>query len=95
MVDGVPDVEIGGPGTAPDGERIYVDLSSTANALDIGLGVDTKFASSERSLRAGQHITSPFKVTLTDRVVRASGIALVNNQGESIDQNASFEADCS
>ena len=95
MVDGVPDVEIGGPGTAPDGERVYVELSSTANALDIGLGVDTKFASPERGLRAGQHVTRPFTVTVTDRVVRASGIALASKQGESVDQNASFEADCS
>lgn len=94
MEGGAIDAEISGPGTAPDGEPIFVDFSSTAQALSIGLGVDKPFSSPERQLRGGQYVTRPFSVTLTGQTVLASEIVLAADDGSVIDDKASFEVDC-
>lgn len=92
--DGVHDIEVGGPGVGPDGQPIYVEFTSTGNALDIGLGVDGAFATAERRLIAGQHVTQPIAFEVSGNVIRASGVALGTDQGERVDDNASFEIDC-
>lgn len=94
MEGGAIDAEISGPGTAPDGEPIFVDFSSTGQALTIGLGVDKPFSSPERQLRGGQYVTRPFSVTLTGQTVLASEIVLAADDGSVIDDKASFEVDC-
>ncbi|MCM8729877.1 hypothetical protein ACFO8O_02680 [Hephaestia sp. GCM10023244] len=94
VADGVADVEIAGPGTDPDGKPVYVELSSTGNALAIGLGVDRAFATAEHKLIGGQHVTRPFTVVVSGQNVRVSNIALATDQGAPFDQDASFEADC-
>src|SRR5690554_3112423 len=53
---GIKDIEIGGPGANPDGKPIYVTYSSTADSLDIQLGVDKPSASSEHELVAGRSV---------------------------------------
>ncbi|MBN8726276.1 MAG: hypothetical protein J0H15_01045 [Xanthomonadales bacterium] len=78
--NGAPDIEVGGPGTAPDGERIYVEFSSTARALDIHLGVDTPFASPERSLRAGVG-SGEMPIEVTGRTIRVAELELVDDAG--------------
>ena len=78
--DGVPDIEVGGPGTAPDGEPIHVGFSSTARALDIHLGVDTPFASPERSLRADVG-GGDMPIEVTGRTIRVAELELVDDAG--------------
>lgn len=91
---GLDDVEVGGAGVGPDGAPIYVEFSSTANALDISLGVDRPFASAENRLIGGRSASRPFDITVSGKVISASGVALNKNNGEPFDANASFEIDC-
>lgn len=91
---GIDDIEIGGPGKSPDGEPIYVEYSSTADELEIKLGVDKPFTTSEYKFVAGQHSTEPIEYSVSGKTVRATGISLANAQGAIIDTEASFEIDC-
>ena len=74
---GEHDIEIEGPGTTPDGEPFWLSFSSTGDELALALGVDKRFASSERSLKAGGHISSPLAVQVEGKRVRVSGIELL------------------
>lgn len=93
--EGVDDIEIGGPGKSPDGEPIYVEYSSTADELEIKLGVDKPSTTSEHKFVAGQHTTQSIEYSVSGMTVRATGISLANGQGEIIDTEASFEINCS
>ena len=86
------DVEIAGPGKAPDGEKVFVQFSSTGDVLTIDLGIDSAFDSSERSWQAGQYITNKLKVDVSGRTVRVAELELVDLQGNR--QPGSFEAEC-
>ena len=86
------DVEIAGPGEAPDGEKVFVQFSSTGDVLTIDLGIDSAFESSERSWQAGQYITNKLKVDVSGRTVRVAELELVDVQGNR--QPGSFEAEC-
>ena len=77
----VLDIEAGGPGKAPNGEKIYVEFSSTANELSIDVGVDTPFASSERTLKAGQFVSKKMQVEVLDKTIRVAELELVDEQG--------------
>ena len=92
------DIEIEGPGKAPDGEPFWLSFSSTGNELGVSLGVDKPFASSTRSLKAGQHISSPFKVEVSGRQVRATGIELrrIEDQRDTVavPGPSSLQVDC-
>lgn len=92
---GVDDIEIGGAGVGPDGAPIYVEFSSTANALDIGLGVDRPFVTAERQIRGGRSASRPFEITVSGQVVKAASVSLKKENGETFDDNASFEITCS
>ena len=74
---GAHDIEIEGPGTTPDGEPFWLSFSSTGDELELALGVDQRFANSERSLKAGGHISSPLAVQVEGKRVRVSGIELL------------------
>lgn len=91
---GLHDIEVGGAGVGPDGAPIYVEFSSSANELDIKMGVDRPFVSTENRLVGGRSASRPFDITVTGKVIRASGVALNKNNGEPFDPNASFEIDC-
>ena len=86
------DIEISGPGKAPDGEMIHVDFSSTANELSIELGVDKPFARSGRSLKAGEFVTRKMLVEASDKAVRVADLELVDEQGNR--RSGSLEIDC-
>lgn len=90
--DGFNDIEISGPGTAPDGEPVFIDFSSTANALDIALGVDTPFASADRILRAGQHATQTMDIQVDGRTIRVAHLVLADSDGQH--QTGSLEINC-
>ena len=92
---GMDDVEIGGAGVGPDGAPIYVEFSSTADALTIGLGVDKPFATAEHQIQGGRVYSQPIDVAVSGRTVQASGVALKTDNGEPVDDNASFEIHCS
>jgi hypothetical protein len=92
--NGVDDIEIRGPGTAPDGERIHFDLSSTANEVAVGLGVDSPFSSPKRQLKAGKYSSQEFAIVLSGSAIIISKLVLVDGQGQSIDSNASLRIDC-
>src|SRR5690606_36470477 len=85
----VMDIEIGGAGQAPDGEKIYFEFSSTADALSIELGVDTPFASSDRTLNARQFVST---MTVSCKAVRVAEQELGDDQGNR--QSASQQIDC-
>lgn len=92
---GMDDVEVGGAGVGPDGTPIYVEFSSTANALTIGLGVDKPFATAEHRIQGGRVYSQPIDITVSGRTVQASGVALKTDNGEPVDGDASFEIHCS
>lgn len=92
--EGAYDIEMGGPGTAPDGEVFYFEFSSTANALSVDLGVDSRFASAERVLQAGRHVSEEFTVQVEGEVLSIAGLVLVDENGQLIDEAASLRVDC-
>lgn len=85
----VMDIEIGGPGKAPDGEKIYVEFSSTADTLSVELGVDTPFASSERTLNARQFVS---RMNVSGKTIRVADLELVDHNGAR--QSGSLQIDC-
>jgi hypothetical protein len=92
--DGVDDIEIQGPGTAPDGEKFFFELSSTGNAITIGFGVDGPFASPERQLKAGIYASQEFTIVVADRKISVSGLVLVDENGGPVEGDATLKIDC-
>src|SRR5690606_12925738 len=92
--DGFDDIEIQGPGTTPDGEKFFFELSSTANAMTIGLGVDGPFASPERRIQAGRVYSQEFTIVASGRQLSVAGLVLVDENGASIDDGATLTIDC-
>ncbi len=92
--DGANDIEIQGPGSAPNGEKFFFELSSTANAMTIGLGVDSPFASPERRIQAGRVYSQEFTIVASGRQLSAAGLVLVDENGASIDNGATLTIDC-
>lgn len=88
----VLDIEVGGPGSAPDGEKIFVEFSSTANELSIGLGVDTAFASSDRTMKAGEFVSKRMRLDVEGKTIRVSELDLVDQSGNH--QTGSLEINC-
>ena len=94
MEDGVPDIEVQGPGLAADGESFYFDFSSTANEMTIELGVDEPYESVGRKLQAGQYVSTAFEVEVTDGTISVTGLNLVDGQSETVDASARLHIDC-
>lgn len=92
--DDFDDIEIQGPGTAPDGEKFFFQLSSTANAMTIGLGIDRPFASPERQIQAGRVYSQEFTIVTSGRQLSVAGLVLVDENGASIDDGATLTIDC-
>ncbi|PWL16215.1 hypothetical protein DKP76_18700 [Falsochrobactrum shanghaiense] len=92
--DGFDDIEIQGPGTTPDGEKFFFELSSTANAMTIGLGVDGPFTSPERQLKAGRIYSQEFTIVTSGRQLSVTNLMLVDENGASIDDHATLNIDC-
>lgn len=92
--DGFDDIEIQGPGTAPDGEKFFFQLSSTANAMTIGLGIDRPFASPERQIQAGRVYSQEFTIVASERQLSVADLVLVDENGASIDDGATLTIDC-
>lgn len=90
------DIEIMGPGVAPDGEVFFFQFSSTGEELSVGLGVDNFMAHSDRSLKAGRWLSEPFTVQMSEngRQFTVSNIALVDANQKRIEGRASLEIDC-
>lgn len=93
--DGVDDIEIQGPGTAPDGEKFFFGLSSTANAITVGLGVDSPFASPERQLMAGQYVSQEFTIVASGQQLSVAALVLVDENRALVDDSATLHIDCS
>lgn len=93
--DGVYDIEIRGPGTAPDGEKFFFELSSTANALTIGLGVDRPYASPERKIEAGRVVSQEFEIVVAGEKLTINDLVLVNQDGAPVENGATLSIDCS
>lgn len=92
--DGFDDIEIMGPGTTPDGESFFFELSSTANALSLGFGVDGPFASPERQLKAGRYESQEFTLARSGRRITATDLVLVDEKGAVINGGASLSIEC-
>ena len=85
------DIEVHGPGTASDGEKVYLELSSTADALDVSFGVDSVFASSDKKVRSDGKL----QIHVDGSRIRAVEIKLVDQDRKVVDTNATLEIDCS
>lgn len=85
------DIEAHGPGTAPDGEKAYMSFSSTADAIDVDLGVDSLRASSDRTVRS----EGALKVHVEGKKIRVTEIKLVDQGRKVVDTSATLEIDCS
>ena len=92
--DDVYDIEIGGRGIAPDGEEFYLEFSSTGDELSVGLGVDGPFASAARELRAGRWVSREFTVDVSGGTITVLNLALVDENGQSVDGDATLKVDC-
>jgi len=92
--DDEPDIEIGGPGTSPDGEDLYFELSSTANALSVSLGADSAFQSSNRKLKAGRFDSTEFTLEVRDDTITARELQLVDQDGATVDAAAQLHINC-
>lgn len=92
--DGFDDIEVGGPGIAPDGEKFYFEFSSTAGAIELQLGVDGPFKSSDRKLQAGRYISQEFAVTVNERTISVPSLVLVDENGQAVDSAAVLEIRC-
>ena len=92
--DGFDDIEIGGPGQAPDGEKFYFELSSTANAMTINLGAEGPFDSTERRLMAGQHVSQSFTIDVSGNNFSVTSLVLVDENLQPVDDNASLTISC-
>lgn len=93
--DGAYDIELRGPGTTPDGEKLFFELSSTANALTIGLGVDRPYASPERKIQAGRVVSQEFDIVVTGEKLSVKDLVLVNENGAPVGNGANLSIDCS
>ena len=93
--DGFDDIEIGGPGAAPDGEVFYLELSSTGNELSVNLGVDGSFVSADRVLQAGRFVSEEFSLEVSDRIISVANLTLVDESGQLADDGATMTIDCS
>lgn len=91
-VDGFPDLEASGPGTAPDGEKIFVELSTVGNRVVIELGVDRPMQSSDRRLQAGEGVTDKLDIQVSDNAVRIASLTLLDDDGKRI--TGSLQMDC-
>ena len=94
MEDGVPDIEIRGPGLTTDGEIFFFDFSSTANEMSIELGVDKPYKSVDRKLKAGRFVSTAFEVDVSEGIISVTGINLVDGDGKTVDASASLRIDC-
>lgn len=92
--DDVDDIEIQGPGVAPDGEVFYFELSSTGEEMSVNLGVDSVFSTAERRLAAGRWISEAFTIQTSGKTFTVSDLILVDGDGARIDGAASLEIDC-
>lgn len=88
------DIEIRGPGTAPDGGVFYFELTSTGNAIVLELGVDKPFESMDQQIKAGQFYSKPFTITVEDRLITVTDLALVDGNGAALDPDARLQINC-
>ena len=58
--------------------RSFPELTSTANAITIGLGVDGPFASPARQIEAGRVASQEFTIVASDGQLSVSGLVLVD-----------------
>lgn len=94
LEDGFYDIEVQGPGTAPDGEVFFFELSSTAAEISISLGVDTAFAHSERTLNAGQYHSRPFSIQVSGSIITVSDLVITDEDGAEIEGPTTLEINC-
>ena len=94
--DNFDDIEIHGPGTAPDGEAFFFELSSTAESLSLALGVNKPMTHSDRVIKAGRWSSESFVVAISEdrKQFSAKDIVLVDWNQNRIDGLASLEIDC-
>ena len=92
--EGSYDIEIDGPGTAPDGEIFFFEFSSTANAISINLGVNQPFKHSDRQIKAGQYVSETFEIEVTDNIITVQDIIFRGISDEILDGNGSLLIDC-
>ncbi len=92
--DGKYDIELQGPGIAPDGEKIFIEYSSTAEAISVKLGVDQPYKSTDRTIKAGNYVTEAMKLTVTDNIIEIHDIVLMDENDKIIDGTGTLTVDC-
>lgn len=92
--DGVDDIEVAGPGTAPDGEEFYFELTSTGNELTVSLGATGPFDSADRRLRAGRYVSQEFAIDVSGGRMTVRHLVLVDENRQPVDDDATLTIDC-
>lgn len=88
--EGAYDIEIYGPGKTPTGEKMYFEFSSTGQSIDINVGVDSQFSSSDNRIQS----SGEFKLAVDGQTIQVSRIRLLDQNRQLISQDATFEIDC-
>ena len=94
LEDDFYDIEVQGPGTAPNGEAFFFELSSTAAEISISLGVDTAFAHSDRTLNAGAYHSKPFSIQVSGSTITLSDLVITDENGAELEGPTTLEINC-
>ena len=94
LEDNFYDIEVQGPGTAPNGEAFFFELSSTAGEISISLGVDTAFAHSDRTLNAGAYHSKPFSIQVSGSTITLSDLVITDENGAELEGPTTLEIYC-
>ena len=87
----VYDIEVHGPGTDSAGEKVYINFSSTADAMEVMFGVDSVFASADKLMRS----VGPLQIQVDGSKIKATEIKLADQDQQVVETDATLEIDCS
>jgi hypothetical protein len=90
------EIEINGPGVAPDGTPVYIDMGVGDGyaTFSIDIGTDSQFVSGE-SLLTTVALDSDLEVTVAGSAVRGAALLTEVRTGDNSEVEADIDVDCS
>lgn len=76
LEDGQHDIEVYGPGTAPDGRVVFVEFSSTGRYLSVGFDIASVFHSADEAL-----VARDFDIAVSGTTITASDLVFSDLNG--------------